>query len=75
MPKQQNEKLAPIRADAVYPLPFFQQAMGLAKAALRTMRRNGLPVRKIGVRSYISGQEFLDWFSKNAPLIGGPVAT
>lgn len=63
------DQLAPIVADAIYPLPIFMKRTGLAKAAIRTMRRNGLTVRRIGVRSYIKGADFIHWFDNHAEEI------
>ena len=61
--------LAPIMAEAVYPLEDFKQRTGLESASLRKMRRQGLVVRRIGRRSYVLGRDFLAWF-ETAPQVG-----
>lgn len=53
------EQLAPIQADAVYPLLVFIRLTGLEKASLRKMREKGFVVRRIGKRSYVIGRDFL----------------
>ena len=45
-----------IRADTLYALPTFMLKSGLGQAAMRTARRNGLRVRRIGRRAYVLGQ-------------------
>jgi hypothetical protein len=66
--------LSPIMADAIYPLPDFMKRTGLAKAAIRMMRRSGLIVRRIGRRSFIWGRDFHDWFNTNAEPVCGHVS-
>jgi hypothetical protein len=60
--------LAPILADAVYPLDDFKLRTGLETASIRRMRRSGLIVRRIGRRSYVRGSDFLAWY-ENAPQV------
>jgi len=50
-----------IRADAMYTLDELKRRSQLGTAALRTARRNGLPVLRIGRRSYVSGGSFIQW--------------
>lgn len=69
-----QDGLAPIVADAIYPLPVFQKQTGLAKSAIRAMRRSGLIVRRIGRRSYVWGRDFQDWFAKSAALVDDKVS-
>ena len=57
--------LEPIKADEVYPLPLFQRNAGMSKHAMRTARRNGLPVKKIGRRKYVLGRDFLEYIAKH----------
>ncbi len=44
-----------------YPLETFKAVCGLGTAALREARKNGLPVRRVGLRSYILGKDWLDY--------------
>jgi hypothetical protein len=64
-----DEKIAPIIGDAIYPLPLFMKHTGLAKSAIRMMRRSGLIVRRVGRRSYIRGRDFCSWFDDHAEQV------
>jgi hypothetical protein len=48
-----------ISADGMYTLAEIQTRLGLGTHALREARRHGLPVRRIGRRSYVLGKDFL----------------
>ena len=48
-----------IRADGMYTLAEIRARLGLGPYALREARRRGLPVRKIGRRSYVLGKDIL----------------
>lgn len=50
--------LAPIQSGSTYPLNEFARRAGLGKQALRTARRQGLKVRRLGNRSYVRGDDF-----------------
>jgi len=54
-----------IRADECYPLPVFKRLSGMGTAALREARRKGLFVRKVGLRSYVLGKDFLDFVERH----------
>lgn len=54
-----TKSLEPIRADLLYPLPEFQRASGLGRAALASAIRQGLTARKIGNRKYVHGEDFI----------------
>lgn len=62
--------LAPIEADKAYPLPIFSEISGLNKTALRTARRAGLVVRRLGNRGYVEGQEFLRYLREHGKVDG-----
>ncbi len=47
-----------IETSKVYPLPEFKRITGMGTAALREARRRGLIVRRVGLRSFIRGEEF-----------------
>lgn len=53
-----------IRAGEAYPLPVFKRISGLRDAAMRAARRNGLPIRKVGTRSYILGDDWLRFLQR-----------
>ncbi len=48
-----------IRADCAYPLEDFKPRTGMGVAALRTARRNGLIVRRVGRRAFVLGRDFI----------------
>jgi len=55
-------KAGEIRADAIYTLEEIRQRTGLGHAALRTARRNGLAVKRIGRRGYVLGRDLIQYF-------------
>ena len=65
----ESDSLQPITENAVYPLSTFMRRTGLAKSAIRQMRRQGLIVRRIGRRSYIRGSDFLAWYDACAEKV------
>jgi len=50
-----------IHADGMYTLAEIRARLGLGTYALREARRHGLPVRKIGRRSYVLGKDILNY--------------
>ncbi len=52
---------AAILAPAAYPLESLKKDYGLGVAALRTARRKGLIVRRIGRRSFVLGSDLLKY--------------
>jgi hypothetical protein len=54
-----------LRADALYPLPVFLRRLGIGRHSLTALRRAGLPVRSIGTRLMIDGQEALDFLRRS----------
>ncbi len=48
-----------VRADECYPLQVFKRLTGMGNAAMRESRRRGLVVRKVGLRSYVLGKDWL----------------
>jgi len=50
-----------ISADGMYTLAEIRRRLGLGIYAMREARRQGLPVRKIGRRSYVLGRDVLDY--------------
>jgi hypothetical protein len=56
----QRPTIGPIEPQVFYPLVDLQSRSGLGVAALRTMRREGLPVRYAGGRGFILGRDFIE---------------
>lgn len=59
-----------IRADECYPLPVFKKLTGMGAAALREARRKGLPVRRIGLRAFVLGRDFMEFVENHGKLVG-----
>ncbi len=57
--KQPGAVSGEISADGMYTLAEIRARLGLGRYALREARRHGLPVRKIGRRSYVLGKDIL----------------
>lgn len=70
MAKERTTSSGEIRADAVYGLSEFMERSGLRSWAVRSMRRNGLPVRRCGSRSFIKGADFIAFVEQNGKLVG-----
>jgi hypothetical protein len=52
-----------IEAGAVYTLAEVQRRLQLGKAAWRTARREGLPLRVVGRRKYVLGADVMTWIA------------
>ena len=50
-----------VSADCLYTLGEVQRRLKLGQAAMRTARRAGLKVRKIGSRRYVLGRDLLEY--------------
>jgi hypothetical protein len=61
-----TKKSGEIYADAIYTLDEINARLGLGKSALRTARREGLVVKRIGRRGYVLGSDVIDWFQRSA---------
>lgn len=73
-PKEKQPAEAPpsggvISANAAYSLQQVQDRFGLGPGALRTARRKGLLVRRIGSRSFILGKDMLDYIENHATIV------
>lgn len=53
----------PITQDGLYRLDDFKKAMGWGDRALRSARRDGLPVRYFGGRGFVLGKDVIDWMT------------
>ncbi len=53
-----------VKADSIYTLEEIQARLGLGLAALRTARRHGLKVRRIGRRGYVLGRDVMDYVER-----------
>ncbi len=59
-----TEAIGEIRSDCVYTLDEAKARTGLGAAALRTARRQGLKVRKIGRRAYVLGRDIMAYIEQ-----------
>ena len=57
-----------IHSDRAYDLSALK-SLGLGTAAIREARRDGLPVHRLGRRSFVIGSELIDHL-KAAPVVG-----
>lgn len=57
--KRKPDCAGEISANGMYTLAEIRARLGLGSYALREARRRGLPVRKIGRRSYVLGKDIL----------------
>jgi len=64
-----TKKAGEIQADCLYTLDEIKSRLGLGTAALRTARRQGLIVKRIGRRGYVRGCDLLDWFEREAQSV------
>ena len=51
---------------SLYTLDELNDRLGLGKKALRTARREGLIVKRIGRRGYVLGRDVIEWFESSA---------
>lgn len=51
--------LCSIRADEALPLEVFARAVGMGRHGIRSLRRQGLPVRRIAGRGYVLGKDWI----------------
>jgi hypothetical protein len=61
-----TRKSGEIAADSIYTLDEVNDRLGLGKSALRTARREGLIVKRIGRRGFVLGRDLIAWFEKSA---------
>ncbi len=64
--------LAPIEVietTKVYGLEDFRRITGMGTAAMRQARRNGLIVRRVGLRSFIRGADFDAYVRDHAKIV------
>jgi len=58
-----------VKSDAAYSLAEVKSRFHLGTAALRTARRRGLRVRRIGRRSFILGRDLIEYLDKCATVV------
>ena len=58
-----------ISADEAYSLDNLKQDFSLGTAAIRTARKKGLPVKKIGRKSYVMGKDLLQYLDEHATTV------
>lgn len=56
-----------IHPEICYALPL--DALGFGKAALREMRRNGLPVRRVGRRHFVLGKDLISHIESRGQIV------
>lgn len=54
-----------IHADALYTLDEIKRRLGVSSDTLRTMRRSGFVVRRVGNRRVVLGDELIAWVRGN----------
>ncbi len=59
-----------IETSKVYPLAEFKRVTGMGTAALREARRKGLIVRRVGLRSFIRGEDFDAYVRDHGKAVG-----
>ncbi len=52
-----------IERGVVYPLDEFKRRTRLGDFAMRQMRRKGFPVRQVGCRRFVLGDDWIKWLS------------
>ncbi len=60
-----TESAGEIKADSLYTLDEIRARLGLGLAALRTARRRGLTVRRIGRRGYLLGRDVMAYVEQH----------
>lgn len=50
----------------IYTLDEIDRRLGLGKTALRTARRRGLQVRRIGRKAFVLGRDLIDYLDQHA---------
>ena len=61
-----------ISAGVSYSLKEFKLRTGLGTAALRECRLRGLTVRRVGLRSFVLGQDWLDYLASSSRSFPNP---
>lgn len=56
----------PIESGSVYPMDQFKRCTRWGDAAIRTARRNGLKVIRVGGIAFVRGDDFLTYLAKVA---------
>lgn len=56
----------PIEAGTAYPLDDFKRRTRMGDAAIRTARRNGLTVTRVGGIAFVQGDDFLTYLRSQA---------
>lgn len=65
----QPPPFAPFRTDELYTLAEVARRINWGKFALATARRNGLPVRRLGRRHFVCGDELIAWVKEKGKLV------
>lgn len=59
-----NAALQPIHPQSLYPLSIFGAHAGLSAFAIRTARKGGLRILRVGNRAYVLGSDFIEYAIK-----------
>ncbi len=62
-----------IEHNKAYSLRVFQQLTGMKAAAMRRARLNGLPVRRVGVHSFVLGSDWIKYLQEHGKIVGKDV--
>ncbi len=62
-----------IEAHHLYTVAEFRRRLNWGDHAWRTARREGLPVRRIGKRAYVSGREAIEWIEFAGNKMGNQI--
>ena len=72
MPRYLTRHDAPggvIKADEAYSLAYVKQWLSLGTAALRTARRRGLKVRRVGRKSFVLGKDLMIYLEECCEVV------
>ena len=68
-PAQLPNSVGVISANAAYSLDQVKARLGLGTAALRTARRKGLIVRRVGRKSFVLGKDLLNYLEECCEIV------
>ena len=68
-PAQPPNSIGVISAQAAYSLDQVKQRLGLGTAAIRTARRRGLVVRRVGRKSFVLGKDLLAYLEECCEIV------
>lgn len=69
--KEPNADLGPIEPDVLYPLAVFQKRTGFRRESRAKLRREGLPIRRVGRQRFVLGRDFIEFVLTQGDLERG----